>query len=260
MDITKFVEGIASRGRYHFTTEEARKALGVSYVAARAAIQRLRRKGGVAMPYRGFNVVVPPEYRRLGCLPADQFIPQLMGHLGLHYYVGLLSAAEIHGAAHQRPQVFQVVVAANRPHIRCGEVRVQFVARRNAGEIPTVTKNTPRGYARVASTEATAFDLVGYAQHCGGLSNVSTVLLELAESLKPEEIVRIAPLSPVPWAQRLGYLLETAGATAVTEPLAKHVARVAREYIPLNPKRGQRSRERSNRWKLIVNDTVEPDL
>jgi predicted transcriptional regulator of viral defense system len=260
VDIWEFIEGLAAKGRYHFTTEEAAQAVGSSYVAARAAIRRLRLKGRVAMPYRGFNVFVPPEYRRLGCLPAEQFVPQLLEQLGLEYYVGLLSAAEIHGAAHQRPQVFQVVVAANRPPMRCGAVRAQFVARRNASEIPAFKQNTPRGHIKIASAEATAFDLVGYVHHCGGLSNVATVLSELAEKMKAEETVRVAPLSPIPWAQRLGYLLEVAGGSAVVEPLAEHVRRVAREYAPLNPRRGERGRGRSSRWKLVINEEVEADL
>lgn len=37
---------------------------------------------------------------------------------------------EYPGAAHQRPQVFQVVVARNKPEIVCGKVRIQFIARR----------------------------------------------------------------------------------------------------------------------------------
>lgn len=59
------------------------------------------------MPFRGFHVIVPPEYRNLGCLPPDQFVPQLMEHLGLVYYAGLLSAARLHGAAHRAPMVFK---------------------------------------------------------------------------------------------------------------------------------------------------------
>jgi hypothetical protein len=35
-----------------------------------------------------------------GCLPVDQFVPQLMEHLDLAYYAGLLTAASLHGAAH----------------------------------------------------------------------------------------------------------------------------------------------------------------
>jgi predicted transcriptional regulator of viral defense system len=83
--------------------------LGVSPVATRAALRRLLRRGSIASPYRGFYVNVPPEYRRMGCVPAEQFVPQLMEHLGLDYYAALLTAGQYHGAAHQQPQVFQVM-------------------------------------------------------------------------------------------------------------------------------------------------------
>ena len=54
----------------------------------------------LALASRGFHVIVPPAYRRLGCLPADQFIPDLMSHLGEPYYVGLLSAARLSYPSH----------------------------------------------------------------------------------------------------------------------------------------------------------------
>jgi len=141
------------------------------------------------MPFRGFFPVGPPEYRSLGCVPAEQFVPQLMEHLGLAYYVGLRSAATLHGAAHQAPMVFQTVVAANRAEIRCGRVRVQVIARSNVADIPTERRNTMRGVLRLSSPEATAFDLVGYHQHSGGLSNVATILSELAEKLDARRLV-----------------------------------------------------------------------
>ena len=55
-------------------------ALGVSDSAARLSLSRLARKGLIASPARGFYVILPPEYRHLGCLPADQFISALMAH------------------------------------------------------------------------------------------------------------------------------------------------------------------------------------
>ena len=119
----KLIDDLASNGRYHFTMEEMRSALGVSAAAARAALRRLSRKGLIASPLRGFYVVLPPEYRRLGCLPAEQFVPALMAGLKRPYYVALLSAAQYHGAAHHRPQEFQVALAGNRRPISCGAVR-----------------------------------------------------------------------------------------------------------------------------------------
>ena len=203
MTAANLVADLASRGRLCFTMDEAVAALGSSVVATRAALRRLKDKGVVAMPYRGFHVIVPPEYRRLGCLPADQFVPELMKHLGQTYYVALLSAARYHGAAHQQPQISCVMTAKNRPSIVCGAVRVHFVARRNVAEIPVARFNTPRGYVTVSSPEATAFDLVGYHRHAGGLDNVATVLAELTDSLSSESLFEVAKLSPAPWAQRL---------------------------------------------------------
>src|SRR5262249_14463845 len=108
-----YIADLAAQGQHHFALADARAALGVSQTAAKLALLRLAKQGLVASPARGFYVIVPPEYRRLGCLPADQFIPQLMERLGLGYYAGLLSAAQYHGAAHHRPQEFQVMLAKN---------------------------------------------------------------------------------------------------------------------------------------------------
>jgi predicted transcriptional regulator of viral defense system len=260
VQIGEFVENRASGGRYSFTLDEAARATSLSLVAARASLRRLKHKGRVAMAFRGFYVIVPPEYRRLGCLPPEQFVPQLMDHLGLSHYVGLLSAAELHGAAHQRPQVFQVMLPANRPELRCGAVRVQFVARRNTSEMPTTKYKTPRGYATISTPEVTAFDLVGYSRHCGGLGNVATILAELATTVKAKELARVAPLSPLPWAQRLGYLLDTVGVRSLAEPLAGYVTQTAREYVDLNPARRGVAGTRSARWRLRANEHLEPDL
>ncbi|MBZ0144630.1 MAG: type IV toxin-antitoxin system AbiEi family antitoxin [Rhodocyclaceae bacterium] len=256
----KLVREWAARGRYLFSTAEVVRGLGVSGVAARAALRRLKAKGEIATPYRGIHLFIPPEYQALGCLPPEQFVPQLMERLSVAHYAGLLTAARYHGAAHQQPQQFQVVVPKNRPSIRCGRVAVDFVARRNAAEMPTGQVNTPRGFLRVSSPEATAFDLVGYPERCGGLDNVATVLAELAEKLDAQRLVDIAPLSPIPWAQRLGYLLERIGQTSRGEPLAAYVARRATETASLIPGGERGDAPRNERWKLRINTDVEPDL
>ena len=260
MPASDFIDNLASRGRYHFTTDNMAARLGSSVVAARAALRRLQHKGVIATPHRGFHVIVPPEYRRLGCLPADQFVPQLMDHLGLAYYAALLTAGRYHGAAHQQPQVFQVIAAKNRPPIDCGDIRVAFVARRNVADVPTTSINTPRGQIAVSTPEATAFDLVGYLRHAGGIDNVATVLAELADTLDGTALASLAPLSPVPWAQRLGHLLELVGASDKAEPLARYVAGVVNETTALVPSVPADEAPYDARWHLLMNVSVEPEL
>ncbi len=231
----------------------------LSLVAARAAIRRLRRKGLIATPYRGFHVIVPPEYRAIGCLPADQFIGQLMEHLGLKYYIALLSAARYYGASHQQPQAFQVIVKKNRPPLRCGKVHVDFFARRNVDEIPVADLNTPRGKVFVSSPEATAFDLIGYQVQAGGMDNVAEVLEVLSESLDVDALISVAELSPVPWSQRLAYLFAFLGLNQLSDALAFYLSRIPHEKVPFDTHSKGAEIAHETRWKLLVNTKLEHD-
>ena len=250
---------LAANGRYHFTTAEIRSALGTSAAAARLALSRLARKGQVASPARGFYVIVPPEYRRLGCLPPDQFIPSLMEHLKRPYYAALLSAAQYHGAAHHRPQEFQVALAGNRRPISCGTVRVSFIARRRIVEVPVQNFNTPRGTILVSTVEGTAVDLVGYGHRSGGLDQVVTVLSELAEQIDPYRLVTAAKIAPIPWAQRLGYFLECVGAADKAVLLKAYIQQKAPGAIPLLPAVPSHGSPRADDWHLRVNAEVEAE-
>lgn len=254
-----YLTDLAASGRYAFSLREARAALGGSPDATKLALNRLAKRKLIASPARGFYVIVPPEYRALGCLPADQFIPALMKHLGLPYYAGLLSAAQYHGAAHHRPQEFHVFLPKNRRPIRCGSVRVAFIARKRLKDVPVQGFNTPRGTIQVSTPEATALDLIGYPDHVGGLNQVATVLSELAERIDPEHLAAAAAAAPIPWAQRLGYLLDHLGFDAKTPALKDYVRRNAKQSTLLLPKAPQK-RARNKGWKLYVNAHVEAEL
>ena len=254
---SQYVDDLAASGRHHFTTEQAVTAIRGTAPAVRAALRRLKAKHLIADPHRGFHVILPAEYRRLGCLPAEQFIPQLMDHLGEPYYIALLSAAELHGAAPQRLQSFQVMVRTNRRPIECGHVRVQFVARRDLDRTPIVERHTPRGTVCVASSEATALELVGYSDQCGGLDNVASVVAELADALDAPKLLDAARLCPMAWVQRLGHLLDLTGHRDLGDALAAHVKEHARVVAPLVRARTRAGAERSDRWKLSINASVE---
>jgi len=254
-----YIDQLASGGHYHFTSREAREALGVSADATKLALNRLAKQGLIASPARGFYVIVPPDYRSLGCLPADQFIPGLMKQKQLTYYAGLLSAAQYYGAAHHRPQQFQVLLEKNRRPIACGKVRAVFIARKRITGVPIRKFNTPRGEIRVSTPEATAVDLAGYPQHAGGLDNVATILAELAESIDPTLLPTAAATAPPTWAQRLGYMLDFLDASEITEPLRTYVRHNASAYTLLVPASSSRNLRRDRVWKIVVNKELAPE-
>jgi len=255
-----YVTDLAAGGRYYFASKDAKTALGVSADAAKLALNRLAKQKIIASPARGFYTIIPPEYRSLGSLPADQFIPALMQQLGLPYYAGLLSAAQYYGAAHHRPQEFQVLVSKSRRPLICGAVRVAFIMRKRLSEVPVQNFNTPRGTILVSTPEATAVDLVGYQHHAGGLDQVATVLAELAEKIDAEKLELAARTAPLPWAQRLGYLLERVEAKEQASALKIYVQESARQFAPLLPTESHDKSKRDDEWKLYINSDVEAEL
>lgn len=255
-----FIDGLQASGRYVFTRDEALKALGVSPVALKNALWRRSRAGRVVSPRRGFYVIVPLEYRAAGAVPPSWFIRDLMAHLGRPYYVGLLSAAALHGAAHQSPQEFQVITDRPLRPVEAGRTRIRFVKKAHLAKTPTVGVKTPTGEIRVSSPEATALDLVRYPEHAGYLSNVATVLDELAERLDEGALVGAAEAEGEPaYAQRLGYLLDRSGHADLAAPLGEWIRSKAPAVTPLRPDRPITGAQRDSRWRVAVNDEVETD-
>ena len=114
-----------SQGRYWVSSTEAAQFADVPPQHVYPGLQRLRRRGAIFSPARGLYVVVPPEYRSWGVLPGELFIDPMMRALGRNYYVSLLTAAAMHGASHQAPQVFQVMVSiCRRPRHPEGQAAV----------------------------------------------------------------------------------------------------------------------------------------
>jgi len=261
MNLGQYITQLSSEGRYCFSTKEAQKALGVSDSAIKLSLGRMRQKGNIASPMRGFHLIVSPDYRSLQCLPPEQFIDGLMEHLKCSYYIGLLSAAQFYGAAHQRPQVFQVLVQKYHANISCGKVRIDFIANKLLSEMPTRDFNTPTSVVKVASPEVTAIDLVRFPRHGGGLSNVATVLIELAENIDSQKISKLVDSAiTVPILQRLGYLFSLIGEDNIANNLEYALKKRVSRIVPLELHSQREIMGVDKRWKIAINSKVEPDI
>lgn len=251
---------LVAEGVSTFDVAEAGRRMGLPRPRVHDALKRLADAGEIFSPARGFYVVIPAQYRSWGAVPASWFVDPMMAHLGRRYYVGLLSAAELFGAAHQRPQVFQVVVDKYLPDRSFGRVGMQFVVNQHAGELPTTGINSPTGTMRVSTPEVLALDLASRPLDSGGLDNVATVLVELHEQrpLREPEMLGVAGLYPGGSVRRVGYLLERFcgmrldGVHALAAP-------AGREPAPLDPS-GPRRGHVDKRWNVRLNTEIEPDL
>jgi hypothetical protein len=138
-----WVDSLQARGRYTFRRAEANDESGLSAEGVKKALQRLVGRGRVAKVKDYFYVIVPLEYRAAGAPPPSWFLHDLMEAMQLPYYVGLLSAAALHGAAHQQPQEFQVVTDRSVRPLVAGRARIRFFP---------LCVTQPRAQAGVASS------------------------------------------------------------------------------------------------------------
>lgn len=256
-----FLVKLQTLGRISFTTAQYTKELSLSAIAAKHSLRRLRQKREIASPVKGFHVILPPADRSNGSRPPEEFIDYLMKYLEEPYYVALLSAAEVHGAAHHRPQSFQVMVTSPRRMIKCGNIRIQFVVKRTISGLPTVKHKVKTGYLAVSTPEVTALDLVAYQKQAAGIDNVATVLSELAEKISASKLLIASKYFKVAVIQRLGFLLDQFGGVGAADSLEQEVERRTSRLTVLVPaKKTSREAVTDKRWRLIINDIVQPDL
>jgi predicted transcriptional regulator of viral defense system len=256
--LRRYVDRLQQSGRYTFVRDEALKELKMSPVALKLAARRLSLQGRLISPRRGFFVIVPLEYKSAGSPPPSWFIDQLMEFESERYYVGLLSAAALHGAAHQQPQEFQVVAGRQMRPAAVGRSRIRFLLKKHIKRTETIPLKTETGAMKVSTPESTALDLVRYAAHAGGLNNIATILSDLAEKIDPQHLVAAARREDdLPSAQRLGFLLEHIGEEAKSKPLAEWIKNSRARIVSLRPGGPTLRARRSTRWKIMANEEVE---
>ena len=129
--VNEFVDHLQKRARYTFARAEVEAALELAQAALTKGLQRLQKVGRICMIRRGFYVIVPLEYATGGIVPPDWFIDDLMKFLEQPYYVGVLTAAALHGASHQQTQEYQVVVAQPERAIRTANLSIRFFLKKN---------------------------------------------------------------------------------------------------------------------------------
>lgn len=256
--LAKLVDELQAGGRYTLTRDEAIASLGITDTALTKAVQRLIAKNRLAVPRRGFYVIVPIEYRQAGAPPPDWYIRDLMAFSDRPYYVGLLSAASLHGAAHQQPQEFQVITDGQLRSVEAGRGRIRFFKKRGLESTPVLDVKTETGLMRVSTPEATALDLLRYRGAAGHIGHVVSVLAELAEKMDPVKTVEAAKLDgSLPNVQRLGFLLDLVGAGEVSSALAEWIAERGHRYVALRPDRPSDAASKDSRWRLLINEKIE---
>lgn len=259
--LDRYLDNIRSFGRYSFTLEELQSEFNVSYRALKQNLYRLKSKNEIAQVRQGFYVIIPPEYSKQGMLPPYLFIDDLLKSLNKPYYVALLSAAALHGAAHQQPMEYFVITQTPAPrNISNENLKISFFSKNDWELDDIVQKTTDAGYLNVSSAELTALDLIAYVDKIG-LNRATTVLQELSQTMKVSVLSKTAKRYPITSViQRLGYILQKVlGEDKLAEALMKVLDNKTFVPIPLSTSKEKKG-ETDETWKIIKNMEIESDL
>jgi predicted transcriptional regulator of viral defense system len=267
-NLSSFATKLISFGRIAFSRDEAARELGISAGAVLDAAERLQRRQSILRLRHGFYVAVPPQFLSWGAPPPSWYIDDLMRHEARPYYVGLLKAAELHGASHQAVMEFQVVTDKRLAGIRAGRSRLTFHFRKDmsAIEVGIDAHKTDTGEMRVSSVELTALDLLRYPDACGSIDAIATVLTDLAPKINADRLAALGRACERSVVQRLGYLLDHLGHPNSAKLLHSDLASSpkALPWIALDRASAALDSEvpaleRNDRWHVIAHQHPEVD-
>jgi predicted transcriptional regulator of viral defense system len=210
--VARLLEERQAQGKLVCVLDELARDEDLSRLAARRQLERLAPRA-VQLPGRpSIFLTVPPEDRLRGAPPVAAWLHDYMIHRAPHYYVGLVSAAALHGSSNQVPMVTQVIVPAPLRPFELGRVCVEFITKQSADHTPLAAVPGLAAPMNVSTPAATLLDLVAFSRRVGGMTRV----VEIAEGLKPKLTARdlrdaLLAGASMPVVQRTGYLLECLG-------------------------------------------------
>jgi len=267
-ELSSHLSELLARGEVFFSSQEAEQSLGIGHGAFLDAAERLQKQKKLIRLRRGNYMVVPPQFGPWGAPPPSWYIDALMRHESSPYYVGLLKAAEIHGATHQAVLEFQIVAEKRVPNMQVGRSLLSFYYRKQLAPVSQAIADhkTDTGSMKVSSVELTALDLLRYPHASAGLDNIVTVLADLGERIDPEKLAAVSVSFPKSVVQRLGHLLDRLGRAESTLPMLRELLR---DQLPpwveldpeevVGPELAPKCIERDKRWNVVVRRKPEVD-
>ena len=267
MTVREWVYEAEITGHSTFSYAEICTALpSYSKAGLSTELNRLIRAGVITSVHKGFYVTIPTRYKATGIVPPLYYVDSMFRYLEKPYYVSLLSAAQLYGAAHQKPLVSFVTTVL--PRMNTSKAKNPYMSWVYRKQIPDDCLIRERkgewGTFKCSSPELTAVELVQYERLVGGLSNVATVLAELVESINfsSAEMASLSSAITNRTIQRTGYIIDEVLGEAETANVLYDACKqcgTRMEWSDLSPSSSASDCRLNMKWKIRINYDVEVD-
>ena len=158
-DWNSFFEKFVNNNKYTFTFSEIKEHFHLSDKSLLQGLYRYKKNKKIVQIRKEFYGILVPRIASNGQLSYFEFLDDLMKSLDKSYYVALINAAALHGAAHQQPQM--VYIFTNPPVPR--NIKAQqlfFISKLNINQEFIIQKKTQTGFINVSSPELTALEFM----------------------------------------------------------------------------------------------------
>lgn len=202
---------LVNRGKWVVDVQDVIEIEDVSHGYARKLLHDLNRKNALVRAARGtYTVATPESLHEPGEPPIDPFkiLDQLMDTLERPYYAAYMTAAYLHGGAHEIPMNLDIATPNRRRPIYLGPTRISFRQIPEERMYGTTRIRQSGEYLTVSDLEKTLVDCADRLDLCGGPHGLARILWEVGTNVDPNKLGAYAREDGrKPMIQRLGYVL-----------------------------------------------------
>lgn len=251
------LESLLATATYCFSINDVQKKMGLASNNIVKILTRLEKKNKIIKLSRGLYAYFPPEEKKFG-FNTIKILDPMMAHLGISYYVALLSAANHYGAAHYKPQILQVMIPKKITFRNAKKLGISFHVKKKFLKEAREKTKTPFGYIFYSKPEQLVLDLIEYEKASGGIENVALVIHDILPLIKNKNLEKTAlACATMSIVQRLGFILEKLGEhKTLVNTLLRVIKKRGSSVIGLSsvlPVKGKFEAK----WKIIQNTSWE---
>lgn len=257
--LLEYTESLQSRGRYLFYKNEVKSELGFTDIQFKNAIHVLIGKNKAYKLSNNLYAILPAEHKNFGNLPLEWFIDEYAKNYHANYYIGLLTAADMYGATHHKPQMQYVIVDLQLPKFSVGRLEIRFVVNKHIHLADIQQNKTQVGYFNISTPEQTIIDLMKYYNLSGDYDNIGTIYSELIDQVNANKLYKLI-IGHCSEANicRIGYLLSLVSESKIVPDLKSWIQGNINRYYTFAPYvKAFSVEQKSSDWKLYINEEVE---
>ena len=255
----QFLEHSQARGEFIVSVDQLAQAGQMTHVAVRRQLEHLSHRVRHLPGRPSAYIIVPPEHLARGAPPVAAWLDAYFRLRGQPYYVGLLSAAALHGSSSQALQVTQILTTKPRRPMDLGRLHVDFYVKKHLRQTPLSTLAGMPAPLAVSSPEATVLDLIAFSDRIGGIRRVTDVIVNLKGMISLVGLrAALHAETQTSIKQRLGYVLSILGLDRMAEEVRRSLPkRLA--VVPLQTQApvAQRGNDARQPWMVLDNVGLE---